>query len=253
MATIARSFRPPRALVTLAAAGVLFLLLAGTVWAHQQPAAELQQEQRSFIEIYVLGGGIIGFLIILMSVAMVALIIEHFVTIQRDKLVPPEIIVELEQLIGEEQYEEALNLCEASRNYLTNVVGAALQRAGEGFEPMYSAMETAVEEENLKLMQKITWLNLIGNIGPMMGLFGTVVGMVQAFTKIAYVANPTPQELAAGIYTALITTVWGLVVAIPSLSFYFIFRNKIQRLSFELASVATELVERFKPVAEGGK
>lgn len=209
-------------------------------------------EEKNVFQIYVVEGGAIGWLIILLSIAMVALVIEHIVTIQRDKLVPPEIIVELEQLVDEEQYEEAMNLCEASRNYITNVVSAALARVGEGFDPMYNAMENAVEEENLKLMHKISYLNLLGNVAPMLGLFGTVQGMVTAFTKIATSSgSPSPADLAGGIYTALVTTVWGLIVAIPALSAFFIFKNKVQRMTFELSSVAAELVERFKPMAQG--
>ena len=188
----------------------------------------------------------------MLSIAALAMTIEHFVTIQRDKLVPPEIIVELETLLDEEQYEEAINLCEATKNYITNIVGAAIARVGEGFDSMQGAAEAATEEENLKLMHKVQWLNLIGNISTMLGLLGTVTGMVTAFSQIASsTGQVSPAQLAGGIFTALVTTVWGLIVAIPSLSFYFIFRLKVQRLAFELSGVALEIVERFKPVAEG--
>ena len=234
------------------AAAVTFLLCGGYAFAQGEGGAAAPTEEKSIFSIYIVEGGPIGWLIILLSIAMVALIIEHIVTIQRDKLVPPEIIVELEQLVDEEQYEEAMNLCEASRNYITNIVSAALARVGEGFDPMYNAMENAVEEENLKLMQKISYLSLLGNVAPMLGLFGTVVGMVGAFTKIATTAgSPSPADLAGGIYTALVTTVWGLLVAIPALSAFFIFKNKVQKMTFELSSVAAELVERFKPMAQG--
>ena len=86
----------------------------------------------------------------------------------------------------------------------------------------------------------------------MMGLLGTVVGMVTAFSQIASsTGQVSPAELAGGIFTALVTTVWGLIVAIPALAFYFIFKLKVQRLAFELSGVALEIVERFRPVAEG--
>ncbi len=118
---------------------------------------------------------------------------------------------------------------------------------------MVSAAEGAVDEQNLKLQHKICWLPLFGNIGPLMGLFGTVTGMVMAFTQIASsAAPPTPQDLALGIFTALVTTVWGLLVAIPATFFAFIFKVRVQKLSCELAGAALETVERFKPAAEGG-
>lgn len=235
-------------------AGILVLLVVGALASNALAAVQEGEEQAtggmSFFDIYIAGGGVVGILIILISVASVALIIEHFVTIQRDKLVPPEFVVQLEELIDQEQYEEALNICDASKNYVTSIVGAALSRIQDGWEAMENAAETAVEEENLKLLQKISWLGLIGNVAPMMGLFGTVWGMISAFSTIAMASeSPSPQMLAKGIFMALVTTWWGLVVAIPALAFFFIHKQRVQRLSFELAAVAGELVERLKPAA----
>jgi biopolymer transport protein ExbB len=211
----------------------------------------------SFFSVWIMGGGGIGFLFLIpieiASIATFAFTIEHFVNINRDKLVPPELVVELETLLDEEQYEEAMNLCEASKNYLTSIVGAAIAKVGEGYEAMVDAAGAATDEQNLKLQHKITWLPLLGNVGPLMGLFGTVTGMVMAFTQIAMsTGSPSPQELAMGIFTALVTTVWGLLVAIPATFFTFIFKIRVQKLSFELSAVAMDIVDRFKPVAEGG-
>lgn len=212
--------------------------------------------QFGFFTVWILGGGNLGGFIFLLpieilSIATIAAIIEHFVTLQRDKLVPPEVVVELETLLDEEQYEEAINLCEASKNYLTNIVGAAIARVGEGYDAMKAAAASQTDEENLKLIHKISWLVLFGNVGPMLGLLGTVTGMVMAFEQIASSKeSPSPQMLAGGIFTALVTTVWGLFVAIPSLGFNFIFKLKVQKMAMELSGVAMEIVERFKPVAE---
>jgi biopolymer transport protein ExbB len=221
------------------------------------PRAKDSGQSFDFFTVWILGGGGIGILFVLpievASIATVAFVIEHFVSIQRDKLVPPEIVVELETLLDEEQYEEAINLCEATKNYITNIVGAAIARVGEGYEAMTDAAGAATDEQNLRLQHKIMWLPLLSNIGPLMGLFGTVTGMVMAFSSIAQSAGtPSPQELASGIFTALVTTVWGLLVAMPATFFAFIFKVKVQKLSFELSGVAMEIVERFKPVAEGG-
>lgn len=233
--------------------------LCGVVLA-QESGGEGQTGGQSFgfFQVWILGGGnVMGFILLapieLLSIATVAAIIEHFVSIQRDKLVPPEVVVELETLLDEEQYEEAINLCESSKNYITNICGAAIARVGEGFDAMQNAAAGATEEENLKLIHKISWLSLFGNLAPMLGLFGTVVGMVMTFQVIAEAATqPTPAQMAGGIFSALVTTVWGLLVAMPALGFFFIFKMKIQRLTFELSGVAMEIVERFKPVAQGG-
>jgi len=233
------------------------LALAGIAMAQDGEVRGQGNQSFDFFTVWILGGGGIGIIFVLpieiASIATIAFTIEHFVTVQRDKLVPPEIVVELETLLDEEQYEEAINLCEATKNYITNIVGAAIARVGEGYDAMMNAAESATDEQNLRLQHKISWLPLLGNIGPLMGLFGTVTGMVIAFSSIAQSAGtPSPQELASGIFTALVTTVWGLLVALPATFFSYIFKVKVQKLSFELSGVAMEIVERFKPVAEGG-
>lgn len=256
-----RSFKVPslRSWVWSALAVAGFnLAVAAVAFAQEEGGGSgASRANFSFFSVWILGGGGVGFIFLLpieiASIATIAFVIEHFVTIQRDKLVPPEVVVELETLLDEEQYEEAMNLCEASKNYITNIVGAAIARVGEGYDAMVAAAEAATDEQNLKLQHKISWLPLLGNIGPLMGLFGTVTGMVMAFTQIAMsTGTPSPQDLAQGIFTALVTTVWGLIVAMPATFFGYLFKVKVQRLSFELSGVAMEIVERFKPVAEGG-
>ncbi len=237
--------------------GAVNLAVCAVAMAQEPAPSQAAGQDFSFFTIWILGGGGFGFVFVLpievCSIATIAAIIEHFVTLQRDKLAPPEIIVELESLLDEEQYEEAINLCEATKNYITNIVGAAIAKVGDGFDAMLDAAGGATDNENMKLQHKISWLPLFGNIGPLMGLFGTVVGMVIAFTSIAQATGtPSPQELALGIFTALVTTVWGLLVAMPATFFAYIFKVRVQKIAFELSGVAMEIVERFKPVAEGG-
>jgi biopolymer transport protein ExbB len=155
--------------------------IAGPAWA--QEAGEVQS--KSFVEAYILAGGPIGFVILFFSFISLALIIEHIVNIKRDKIVPPQLIDEIEGMFENEEYQEALELCEAEPNYLTNILAAGLPKINAGFETMKVSMDEAAEEESVKLQQKIGYLSLIGNIAPMMGLFGTVSGMIIAFETIA--------------------------------------------------------------------
>ena len=234
----------------------LNLVITAVAFGQDEAKPKASGASFSFFDVYIMGGGGIGFLFLLpieiLSIATLAHLIEHAITLTRDKLVPPEIIVELETLLDEEQYEEAINLCEASKNYLTNIVGAAIGQVGEGYEAMKTAAAGATDYENLKLIHKISWLMLYGNLGPLMGLFGTVTGMVMAFSQIAQsVGSPSPQDLANGIFTALVTTIWGLLVSMPALGGFFFYKIKVQRLCFELSGVAAEIVDRFKPVAKG--
>jgi biopolymer transport protein ExbB len=198
-------------------------------------------------------GGLVGHGIILCSIAAVAIAIDCFVNIKKEKLCPPHILAELETLLEEGQFDEAVALCEGTRCYITNVVGNAVSRAAEGPEAMTVGLNEALDSENLKLMQKISILSLFGNIGPMLGLTGTVTGMIGAFQTIEKLQTPSPAQLAKGIYEALVTTCEGLFLAIPILTVYFILRNRVQRLALELGGVASEVVERFKPMAGGQK
>lgn len=193
-------------------------------------------------------GGMIGHSIILTSVIGTALIIEHFMSIRRDVLCPPELVGQIEALFEEEEYEEAMTICESSPNFFTNVVAAGLPKIGLGFDEIEAAMVERGEREATKLHMKISYTSLIANMAPMMGLFGTVVGMIISFNVIAASDTaPTPNELAQGISMALVTTAEGLIVAMPVLTFYFYFRNKVITVVFEISDLTSELIERFRP------
>ena len=234
--------------ILIAALAVLVLVaFAGPAFA-QQAAADTGGN--TSLGKIIIGGGLVGWVIILLSIISLALAIEHFVTVRRDKIVAPELIDEIEALFEEEEYQEALELCESEPNYLTNILSAGLPKINAGFEAMEKAMDEVSEEESIKLHQKIGWLSLIGNIAPMLGMFGTVLGMIGAFNEITRLgASVTPQDLSKGISTALITTLFGLFVAMPSLFFFFLFRNKVVKVSLEINAIADDLVERFRPHA----
>ena len=130
---------------------------------------------------------------------------------------------------------------------MTRVIGAGLPKINHGFEVMTEAAHKAAENEAVRLHQKISWLALLGNIGPMLGLLGTVWGMILSFNKIAKIGSPDPAELADGISIALVTTVLGLVVAIPTMAFFFYFRNRVVRSMTDVEAIVADLYERFRP------
>jgi biopolymer transport protein ExbB len=220
------------------------------LWAQEEggEGTEPEKKEKETILSLIAKSGLVGYLIILMSVAALALAIEHIITLRRDKLCPPDVVGDLEALFDEENYEEALTVCESRPSILSSIMAAGIARLGDGYEDMRKAMEEATEDEAMRLHQKISYLSLIGNIAPMMGLLGTVMGMIESFQVIATTPNPSPSQLADGIYKALVTTCEGLIVAIPVLAVYFYFRNRVNRLLTDTNSVAEELTERFKPV-----
>lgn len=193
-------------------------------------------------------GGIIGYLIILLSFVGLSLIIEHAVAIRRDKLIPQGVVHEIEDLFEKEEYEEALELCEVERSFLTNVVGAGLSKIAGGYDRMSESMQEAGEEAATGLHQKISYLSLIGNVAPMLGLLGTVTGMIAAFSEIHQKgAAVKPADMARGISQALVTTCMGLIVAIPVLCAFQYFRNKVVRTILEAGVITSEMMDRFRP------
>ena len=192
--------------------------------------------------------GFVGLIIILMSIVGGALSITFAFQLRRDVLVPPEVLGHVEQLFEDEEYEEAYHLCEATPSILSQVVSGGLSKIEEGYEPMSDTMVEVLEMESTKLHQKVGYLSLIGNLSPMMGLLGTVYGMIVTFNKIANSkTQPSPTELADGISIALGTTFLGLCVAIPMTAIYVYFRNKVIQVVNEVGATCDELMSRFKP------
>ncbi|MFO1052854.1 MAG: MotA/TolQ/ExbB proton channel family protein [Planctomycetota bacterium] len=223
------------------------LALAASAAAQNAPAAEKKPPQSNAIMDMFANAGFIGYCIVALSIVSVALIIENFVSIKREKLAPPDAIDELEALFEEEQFQEAMDLCESDRNYLTNVVQAGLSKLGHSFETIQASVREMQEEETVKLFQKIGWLSLITASAPMLGLFGTVTGMFVTFGTIAEAGGSVqPSDLAGGIKLALVTTIFGLSVALPTGAFFFTFRNRVVRITIEVNAIAEDLFERFR-------
>ena len=222
------------------------MMCACTAFVYAGEAADTGTEKTTLFKL-IYEAGFIGLAIILLSVAGLALAIEHFVTIRRDKLLPADFVLELEDLFEQEEYEDALRICEGEENFLAQTVGPAIAKMDHGYESMTDAMNEAGEESSLSLHHKISYVALIANIAPMLGLLGTVVGMIRTFLTFASKPSATAQDLAPGISQALMTTVMGLIVAIPMMIVFQFFRNRVLRLVLESSNIAADLIRRFKP------
>lgn len=184
-------------------------------------------------------GGIVGLIIGLLSVIAVGFIVEHFITIRKNVLIPESVADELEQLIRDGQIDEAIDACDDPQNesLIADVVLAGLLRyqASEfGFAEYKAAVEEAGEDQTGRLYRKTEVLGIIGAVAPMLGLTGTVLGMIKAFNKIAATSGAArPEELAEGIGQALVTTLMGLIVAIPTMIAFSYFRIRIDSIVAE--------------------
>lgn len=198
-------------------------------------------------------GGVVGYVIILLSVAMVALIVEHLLSIRRSTLIPRRLIDEVQPIIRDGNYGFAIERCRQHPSYLGHVLAAGLQEASLGYAAVEKAMEDASLEQAARLMRKIDYMSLIGAVGPMLGLLGTIWGMIQAFAEFAEKANPTAADFAPAISEALVTTLFGLCVAIPASAAYVWFRNRIDEIVAEASLIAVHLTGPMKRALAGKK
>jgi len=229
------------AMVAFAPASALALVQEGGDSSAAPVATE--SAASSFFE----NAGAIGMVIIALSIVALTLIIKEIMAVRRDQLAPPELVDEIEALFEAGEYQEAIELCETEPCYFTNIVAAGLPKLNATFEAMEKSLEEMIEEETIKLHARLSWLSLIAGVAPMLGLMGTVNGMIGAFEVIAASkGQATPDKLAGDISGALITTLLGLIVAVPVTAAFVFLRNRVVSYSLEIAAVVEDLFERFR-------
>jgi biopolymer transport protein ExbB len=232
--------------------------LAACLWLGSPSVLSAQEgilvgEEGLDVRALIRAGGAIGYVIIALSVAMVALIVEHLLSIRRRALMPPGLAEDLHKLISAGQYAQADKTCREQPSFLSYVVASGLQDVGLGYAAVEKAMEDASQEQAARLYRKIEYLSVIAAIAPMLGLLGTVWGMILAFNEFSQKANPQVAEFAPGISAALVTTLQGLCVAVPALASFFMFRNRIDEMVAEVALKAEAILAPYKRSAAGAR
>lgn len=195
-------------------------------------------------------GTLIVWLLIILSIACTSLIGTLMWTHRRPDYVPDDLVKSLKTAFYDKRTDQAFMAIAGSKSMLAGVMAPALRQASHGYLAMVRAAEQRSDELAVQRLRSIEPLNVIGNVAPMLGLFGTVYGIILSFREIvASGGTPDPVSLAAGIGTALVATFWGLVVAIPALAFYGVLRARIDGLTVETSSVADDLLAQLKPAA----
>jgi len=206
--------------------------------------------KKSFLDM-IIGAGWTEWQIILLSIIAFAVSIQCFMTIKREAIIPPGIADDLHNCFAEgvtdEAVENALNMTQNDPSYVAQVLAAAMDKRDFGYDAMVAAAESTATAEGNRWNTKIGWLALFASIGTMLGLFGTVWGMIFAFMDMAN--NPTGVDasmLAGTIGGALITTANGLLVAIPMLIFVFILRAKLNQYILDATVISNEVLDYFR-------
>jgi biopolymer transport protein ExbB len=217
-------------------------------------AAEPSAPSRSYLMWILIASGPFGACIAIESFTLVALVSMNIMQFRRDNFLPATLIEAFEQKIAARDYQGAYEAAKANDSYLGKVLTAGMARLSKGQEEAMTGMQEAGDEESMYLDQKMSYIGLIVATAPMLGLLGTVQGMIDSFRVIAESeTSPKPKELAAGIMTALVTTMEGLTVAIPAIFAFGLFKNKITKLQFEVGMVSEGLMGKlFASAKKGG-
>ena len=248
-------YSKPAAAILLAS--VFFLVFeTGIVLAQDTPtpsaptASADESAPEGFFSI-VFSGGLVGFTIIMLlfalSLTAAYLVFEHIMTIRRKEIMPEGLSEQVRQLLQAGRATDADRVCREQPCFLSFVLLNGLAEHDGGWPDIEKAMEDATAEQSARLFRKIEYLSVIGNIAPMVGLLGTVTGMIFAFQQVASTQGSAGAgDLAEGIYQALVTTVGGLIVAIPSLGAFAIFRNRVDQFVAEAAYLAQHALSPLK-------
>ncbi len=242
----------------LAPAAVLCMLVGGyTVTAHSQsPGAEMPGKKapaitdqepiptKSLLDM-VLAGGPLMVPIALGSIVLLIFVFERAVSLRRGRIIPGPFVKRILHQIqhGQLDREQALKLCEENGSPVAKVFAGALHKWGRPAVEVEQAILDSGERAVNGLRRYLRVINGVATVTPLLGLLGTVVGMIQAFNEIATAnAMGRPELLAAGISQALLTTAAGMTVAIPALIFYLFFISRVDRLIIDIDALAQQLV-----------
>jgi len=193
---------------------------------------------------FFLKGGVIMWPILACSIIALGIIMERFYNFHRVKLDLSEFLSRIEDLLKEEKLEEVLRLCQRTGGPLAGICALTLKSYKLPAERKEEILSQFSSREVRKMGKNLRTLGIIGHISPLLGLFGTVVGMIKTFMVVENIGGAMDSKvLAGGIWEALLTTAAGLTVAIPALIVYHYLEGKLEDLSSEMREMVFEVEE----------
>jgi biopolymer transport protein ExbB len=199
--------------------------------------------------------GPIGACLLVLSIYFTALVIRLFMEFRVSEAVPPALVEKLETAIRDKKFQDAYDVCKDNDSFLARLVRTGIANLPNGRAEAKEAMETTTEEIVTSMEMKISYLAIIGTLGPMIGLVGTIWGMIMSFQEIATAAGaqPRPEKVAEGISTALFITLEGVSLSVPAIFFFAFFRNRIAQMTMEATRVADRTINSLVAAAKAVK
>jgi biopolymer transport protein ExbB len=199
--------------------------------------------------------GWIGVILFLLSIYLVALVIRLFMEFRVSEAVPAPLVEKLEAAIRDKRFQEAYDVCKDNDSFLARLVRTGIANLPNGRTEAKEAMNAMTDEIVTGLEMRISYLATIGTLGPMIGLVGTVWGMIMSFQTIATAGGeqPRPEKVAEGISTALFITLEGITLSVPAIFFFAFFRNRISQMTMEATRVADRTINSLVAAAKTSK
>ena len=182
------------------------------------------------------------------AAAAIYFAVDCWVLVKPQKLMPQMLISNVQNAMQEGDVVKAMKVCEQSPSPMANILAAAFQHVEEGFEVIQEAVNAAADLETERLMQRLTWISVCSNLGPSLGLLGTVQGMILTFQALAQGGAGDAAALASSIGQALWTTAGGLIVSIPTITVFYSLRNNANRLILRMTAVTMEFLNGLRNV-----
>ncbi len=196
-------------------------------------------------------GPLYSFVFLAISFFLVALSFKYGMALRRDQYIPPGLAEQFEGLLSERRFQEAYEMTKNDESFLGQVLSAGLAKLASGYDKSMQAMEETTDNLSMTTEHGISLIGLIAATSTMIGLLGTVHGMIMSFNVIAQLTTPPkPNELAGGISTAMFTTIVGLILSIPATIVYTIYRNRHQRLVFDVSLLSEDLIGKVLALAQ---
>jgi biopolymer transport protein ExbB len=227
-----------------------FLFVASSLQpahAQDQPAAGATDntpapEESLFLHIIKSAGPIFGPILLLVSISLVTLVVMLAMDLRMSNCIPPDFVEEFTDAVNKRRFKEAFEMARGETSFVGKVLAAGMGRLQYGLEDAREAALNAVENIRASKDQILTYVATIGTLGPMIGLVGTVFGMIVSFMALSGGGTPKPAELASGISKALVITLLGIAIAVPAIFCHAFFRNRLIKVSMESATIADDLL-----------
>ena len=209
----------------------------------------------NLLSLAVRASGPIGFFLLLLSIFFTAQVIRLFMEFRVSEAVPVPLVERLEAAIRDKKFQDAYDACKDNDSYLARLVRTGIANLPNGRAEAKEAMIEASDEIVTTMDMKISYLAIIGTLGPMIGLVGTIWGMIMSFKEIALAAGaqPQPHKVAEGISTALFITLEGVSLSVPAIFFFAFFRNRIAQMTMEATRVADRTINSLIAAAKAAK